>query len=78
MKKSKKKLAVAALLAGSVAISATSCNRNVCVYGPPEEVHTQDRENSTTSASNTGSTTEGFVPDDNMNEDVYGPPADPE
>ena len=79
MKKSKKKLAIAALLAGSVVVSATSCHKsNPAVYGPPEEVHTQDRENSATSASNTGSTTEGFVPDDNMNEDVYGPPADPE
>ena len=45
MKKSKKKLAVAALLAGSVVVSATSCHRsNPTVYGPPEEFQTQKEE----------------------------------
>ena len=45
MKKSKKKLAAAALLAGSVVLSATSCRSNPTVYGPPEEFHTQEEEN---------------------------------
>ena len=45
MKKSKKKLAVAALLAGSVVVSATSCHKsNPAVYGPPEEFQTQKEE----------------------------------
>ena len=97
MKKSKKKLAIAALLAGSVVVSATSCHKsNPVVYGPPEEVQTQQGENGAGGASGaageansatcvtneagtnsaTGVTNGGFVPDDNINEDVYGPPAD--
>ena len=82
MKKSKKKLAVAALLAGSVVVSATSCHKsNPAVYGPPEEFQTQQEENGAGGASGAtnstaGETNEVFVPDDNMNEDVYGPPAD--
>ena len=70
MKKSKKKLAAAALLAGSVVLSATSCHRNPTVYGPPEELRTGDENGAA------GETKEEFSPDDNMNEDVYGPPAD--
>ena len=97
MKRSKKKLAIAALLAGSVVVSATSCHKsNPVVYGPPEEVQTQQGENGAGGASGAageagtnsgagvsgatnsaaGETNEVFVPDDNMNEDVYGPPAD--
>ena len=88
MKKSKKKLAIAALLAGSVVVSATSCRQsNPTVYGPPEEIQTQQEEENgsggtTGSAgeanSATGVTNGVFVPDDNINEDVYGPPADME
>jgi hypothetical protein len=100
MKKSKKKLAIAALLAGSVVVSATSCRQsNPAVYGPPEEFQTQKEEengsggttgsageaNSATGITNeagtnsaTGVTNGVFVPDDNINEDVYGPPADME
>ena len=99
MKKSKKKLAVAALLAGSVVVSATSCHKsNPTVYGPPEEFQTQQEENGAGGASGaTGTTSEAgktgaageansaggktndiFAPDDNMNEDVYGPPPDME
>ena len=85
MKKSKKKLAVAALLAGSVVVSATSCHKsNPTVYGPPEEFQTQKEEENGSGGTNSeagitgaaGVTNEVFVPDDNMNEDVYGPPAD--
>lgn len=97
MKRSKKKLAIAALLAGSVVVSATSCHKsNPTVYGPPEEFQTQQEENGdagTTGAAGeansasgitneagtisvTGETNGVFVPDDNMNEDVYGPPDD--
>ncbi len=111
MKRSKKKLAIAALLAGSVVVSATSCHKsNPTVYGPPEEFKTQKEEengsggasseagitgaagetNSTAGITNeagtistsgennsvTGETNGIFVPDDNMNEDVYGPPSD--
>ena len=111
MKRSKKKLAIAALLAGSVVVSATSCHKsNPAVYGPPEEFQTQKEEengsggasseagitgtagetNSTAGITNeagtistsgennsvTGETNGVFVPDDNMNEDVYGPPSD--
>ncbi len=88
MKKSKKKLAVAALLAGSVVVSATSCHRsNPTVYGPPEEFQTQKEEENGSGGTNSeagitggaaGVTNEVFVPDDNMNEDVYGPPSDME
>ena len=103
MKKSKKKLAIAALLAGSVVVSATSCRQsnqsNPTVYGPPEEIQTKQEEengsggttgsageaNSATGVTNeagtnsaTGVTNGVFVPDDNINEDVYGPPADME
>ena len=109
MKKSKKKLAIAALLAGSVVVSATSCRQsnqsNPTVYGPPEEVQTQQGEENgsggtTGSAGSTGTAGEAnssagitneagtnsatgvtngvFVSDDNINEDVYGPPADME
>lgn len=63
-------------MAGSVVISATSCHRNQAnpaVYGPPEEFQTQEEENGAA-----GETKEDFTPDDNMNEDVYGPPADPQ
>ena len=73
-----------ALLAGSVVVSATSCHKsNPVVYGPPEEVQTQQEDNGAGGASSAagtssaaGETNEVFVPDDNMNEDVYGPPAD--
>ena len=94
MKKSKKKLAVAALLAGSVVVSATSCHKsNPAVYGPPEEFQTQKEEENGSGGTNSGAgitgaageansaagvTNEVFVPDDNMNEDVYGPPSDME
>lgn len=100
MKKSKKKLAVAALLAGSVVVSATSCHKsNPAVYGPPEEFQTQKEEENGSggTSSETGTTSEAgktgaageansaggktndvFAPDDNMNEDVYGPPPDME
>lgn len=91
MKKSKKKLAVAALLAGSVVVSATSCHKsNPTVYGPPEVFQTQKEEengsggtsseagitNEAGTISVTGEANGVFVPDDNMNEDVYGPPSD--
>ena len=78
---------------------------NPTVYGPPEEVQTQQEEENgsggtTGSAGSTGTAGEAnssagitneagtisatgvtngvFVPDDNINEDVYGPPADME
>lgn len=93
MKRSKKKLAIAALLAGSVVVSATSCHKsNPAVYGPPEEFQTQKEENGSGGTNSeagitgaageansaVGVTNEVFVPDDNMNEDVYGPPSDME
>ena len=94
MKRSKKKLAIAALLAGSVVVSATSCHKsNPAVYGPPEEFQTQKEEENGSGGTNSeagitgaageansaaGVTNEVFVPDDNMNEDVYGPPSDME
>ena len=90
MKKSKKKLAVAALLAGSVVVSATSCHKsNPTVY----EFQTQKEEENGSGGTNSeagitgaageansaaGETNGVFVPDDNMNEDVYGPPSDME
>ena len=78
MKKSKKKLAVAALLAGSVVVSATSCHKS----NPTGSGGTNSEAGITGAAgeanSAAGVTNEVFVPDDNMNEDVYGPPADME
>ena len=88
MKKSGKKLAIAAILAGSVIASASGCQQNVTVYGPPEDFATEDHANeaneaysaeasevSNEEASNEGASGE-YNPDDNMIEDVYGPPMD--
>jgi len=78
MKKSGKKLAIAAILAGAAVASLQACQNNVAVYGPPPM--DQDAANE---ASSGAATTEDheiseepneYKPDENMMPDVYGPP----
>ena len=90
MRKSGKKLAIAAVLAGSVMAVAAACQNNAAVYGPPPEdiSHEGDSNEGSTEYSevydeeNSGSfdsqddVYEEYDPDDNMNVDVYGPPSD--
>lgn len=83
MKKSGRKLAIAAILAGSVIASVSSCQQNVAVYGPPEDFVNENSENNSAETAEVSSdevSSEGasdeFNPDDNMIEDVYGPPMD--
>ncbi len=72
MKKSRKKLAIAAILAGSVMTSMASCQRNVAVYGPPPEDVSREADTGEDAAE----ASEDYDPDENMNVDVYGPPAE--
>ena len=78
MKKSGKKLAIAAILAGAVVASLQSCQNNVAVYGPPPM--DQDAANEAGSGAATTENQEisedpnEYKPDDNMMPDVYGPP----
>ena len=78
MKKSRKKLAIAANLAGAVAASLQACQNNVAVYGPPPM--DQDAANEASSGAATNGDHEiseepnEYDPDENMMPDVYGPP----
>ena len=67
MKKSGKKLAIAAVLAGSVMAVSAACQNNVAVYGPPPEDISHEGD------SNEGSTeySEVYEIDDNENSESY-------
>ncbi len=72
MKKSGRKLAIAAILAGSVIAGVSSCQKNACVYGPPE-----DRANEADSAETSEVSGDNeYDPEENITPDVYGPPSD--
>ena len=45
MKKSGKKLAITAILAGSVIAAVSACQQNVTVYGPPEDFTNENSNN---------------------------------
>ena len=78
MKKSGKKLAIAAVLAGAVVASLKSCQNNVAVYGPPPmDKDAANEENSGAAATENHEVSEepnDYKPDENMMPDVYGPP----
>lgn len=80
MKKSGKKLAIAAILAGAVVVSMQACQNNVAVYGPPPmDSDAANEAGSESEAAENNEPTEEpdeYNPEDNMMEDVYGPPAD--
>ena len=74
MKKSGRKLAIAAILAGSVIATMGSCQRNVSVYGPPPEDHVNANE--ADSAETSEVSDDKYYPEDNITPDVYGPPSE--
>lgn len=76
MKKSGKKLAITAILAGSVIAAVSACQQNVAVYGPPEDFANEANSNNETSKPSEESSSEDYDPEENMIEDVYGPPMD--
>ena len=76
MKKSGKKLAITAILAGSVIAAVSACQQNVTVYGPPEDLANEANSNNETSKPSEESSSEDYDPEENMIEDVYGPPMD--
>lgn len=81
MKKSGKRLAITAILTGSVIAAASACQQNVCVYGPPEDLANEASSNAETSKPSEEKPSEekpseDYDPEENMIEDVYGPPMD--
>ena len=80
MKKSRKKLAITAILAGSVIAAVSACQQNVTVYGPPEDFTNENSNNEASKPSeekpSEESSSEDYDPEENMIEDVYGPPMD--
>ena len=86
MKKSGKRLAITAILTGSVIATASACQQNVGVYGPPEDFANEASSNAETSKpseenpleekSSEEKPSEDYDPEENMIEDVYGPPMD--
>ena len=81
MKKSGKRLAITAILTGSVIATASACQQNVGVYGPPEDFANEANSNNETSKPSEEkpseeSSSEDYDPEENMIEDVYGPPMD--
>ena len=85
MKKSGKKLAITAILAGSVIAAVSACQQNVTVYGPPEDFTNENSNNEALKPSeekpseekpSEESSSEDYDPEENMIEDVYGPPMD--
>lgn len=81
MKKSGKKLAITAILAGSVIAAVSACQQNVAVYGPPEDFANEANSNNETSKPSEEkpseeNPSEDYDPEENMIEDVYGPPMD--
>ena len=80
MKKSGKKLAIAAILTGAVVVYMQACQHNVALYGPPPmDTDVANEASSEAEAVENNEPTEEpdeYKPEDNMMEDVYGPPAD--
>ena len=81
MKKSGKRLAITAILTGSVIATASACQQNVGVYGPPEDFANEASSNAETSKPSEENPleekpSEDYDPEENMIEDVYGPPMD--
>ena len=80
MKKSGKKLAITAILAGTVIAAVSACQQNVTVYGPPEDFTNENSNNEASKPSeekpSEESSSEDYDPEENMIEDVYGPPMD--
>lgn len=80
MKKSRKKLAITAILAGSVIAAVSACQQNVTVYGPPEDFTNENSNNEASKPSgekpSEESSSEDYDPEENIIEDVYGPPMD--
>ena len=80
MKKSGKKLAITAILAGSVIAAVSACQQNVTVYGPPEDFTNENSNNEASKPSgekpSEESSSEDYDPEENIIEDVYGPPMD--
>ena len=80
MMKSRKKLAITAILAGSVIAAVSACQQNVTVYGPPEDFTNENSNNEASKPSeekpSEESSSEDYDPEENMIEDVYGPPMD--
>ena len=91
MKKSGKKLAITAILAGFVIASMSACQKNAVVYGPPEDYVNEADSNADTSRpteenADTSKSSEEDVktiepsgdydPEENLTETVYGPPSE--
>lgn len=80
MKKSGKKLAIAAILAGAVVVSMQACQNNVAVYGPPpmdsDAANEASSEAEAVENNESSEEPDEYNPEDNMIEGVYGPPVD--
>ena len=80
MKKSGKKLAIAAILAGAVVVSMQTCQYNTPLYGPPpmdsDAANEASSEAEAVENNESSEEPDEYNPEDNMIEGVYGPPVD--